>query len=363
MEDNQAQKVEIYGKKIFFVCATFTLNTNVILRLMEQEYEIYKIDQYRQLKSLLTLDPQSIVYINLDSQNTPNVWYNFIRYFETEPRFKDVKFGAFSTKLKPAEKERFTKSLKLEAGFYPVEKGFGEAMGQLMVRLEELKAKGMRKFVRMNCQGIRNTEAFFLSGNMMYKMEVLDISSIGMGLKIPLKYCQLFRINTVIPGLNLVLGSKQLKVNAKIFGIKNLGNAALLIMIFTPDTEDSFRSYVRTFICEEMQKIIINKALSLNWDKTDYTTQVEVEEEKASDDTSHPTSDESEATAEAAKELENASGEEATQNDQNDQNDQNANEAGEAKADDTEGSQDAPAESQTDNSSEEKPAEDAPANA
>ena len=137
-------------------------------------------------------------------------------------------------------------------------------------------------------------------------------------------------------------------------------------MIFTPDTEDSFRSYVRTFICEEMQKIIINKALSLNWDKTDYTTQVEVEEEKASDDTSHPVSDESEATAEAAKELENASGEDAPQNDQNNQNDKNdqtANETGEAKADEAEGSQDAPAESQTDNSSEEKPAEDSPAKA
>lgn len=346
MEDNQAQKVEIYGKKVFFVCATFTLNTNIVLRLMEQEYEIYKIDQYRQLKSLLILNPQSIVYINLDSQNTPNVWYNFIQYFETEPRFKDVKFGAFSSKLKPAEKERFTKSLRLEAGFYSVEKGFGEAMGDLMVRLEDLKAKGMRKFVRMNCQGVRSTEAFFLRGNMMYKMEVVDISSIGMGLKIPLKYCQLFRINTVIPGLNLVLGSKQLKVNAKIFGIKNIGDAALLIMIFTPDTEDSFRSYVRSFICEEMQKKLINQALSLNWDKTDYTTQVEVEEEKSSDDTSHPTSNESEATSEAAEMLEKSSDENVPQNDQDDG---------------AEGSQDAPEASQNDSEEEPAPSEETPA--
>jgi hypothetical protein len=355
MEDNQAQKVEIYGKKIFFVCATFTLNTNIILRLMEQEYEIYKIDQYRQLKSLLILNPQSIVYINLDSQNTPNVWYNFIQYFETEPRFKEVKFGAFSTKLKPAEKDRFTKSLKMEAGFYSVEKGFGEAMGDLMVRLEDLKAKGMRKFVRMSCQGVRSTEAFFLRGNMMYKMEVVDISSIGMGLKIPLKYCQLFRINTVIPGLNLVLGSKQLKVNAKIFGIKNIGDAALLIMIFTPDTEDSFRSYVRTFICEEMQKKLINQALSLNWDKTDYTTQVEVEEEKSSDDTSHPTSDESQATAEAAKSLDNASDGDEPQNAQNE-----GSECAEGSQDASEATQN---DSQTTAADEAAPAEEAPANA
>ena len=60
MAEIKSENSEIFGRKIFFVCATFTLNTNIILRLMEQEYEIYKIDEPRQLKNLLELNPQSI---------------------------------------------------------------------------------------------------------------------------------------------------------------------------------------------------------------------------------------------------------------------------------------------------------------
>ena len=55
MAEIKSENSEIFGRKIFFVCATFTLNTNIILRLMEQEYEIYKIDEPRQLKNLLEL--------------------------------------------------------------------------------------------------------------------------------------------------------------------------------------------------------------------------------------------------------------------------------------------------------------------
>ena len=71
MAEIKSENSEIFGRKIFFVCATFTLNTNIILRLMEQEYEIYKIDEPRQLKNLLELNPQSIVYFNVDTHFAP----------------------------------------------------------------------------------------------------------------------------------------------------------------------------------------------------------------------------------------------------------------------------------------------------
>ena len=45
-----------------------------------------------------------------------------------------------------ADEERYTKALKLEAGFYSLSKTFGEIMDCLMIKLEELKAKGCRRF-------------------------------------------------------------------------------------------------------------------------------------------------------------------------------------------------------------------------
>lgn len=293
MNTLQTTNSAIYGRKIFFVCATFTLNTNIILRLMQQEFEIYKIDEYRQLKSILQLTPDAIVYINADSQNTPNVWFNYISAFEKDPQFKNVDFGVFAGKLKAPEIERYSKALKLSAGFYTLDKSFGDIMGRLMQKLDDIKAKGMRRFVRMNCSSNKSTEAYFVNGNMMYKMKLLDISSIGIGLKIPAKYGQIVQPNAVLHGLTLVLGPKQLKVNAKIHAAKMETDGILTVLIFTPDTTDDFRNYVRNYICEELQKDLLDTVITLPWDKTDYTIEIKQEEpkEEKSEETAEPTED------------------------------------------------------------------------
>lgn len=112
------ENMQIFGRKIFFVCSTFTLNTNIILRLMEQEYEVYKIDEPRQLRNLLKKIPDSIVYINADSHHQPQVWYNIISSFENDPEYDSCDFGVFSAKLKGSVRIRFEQGLKLKAGFF-----------------------------------------------------------------------------------------------------------------------------------------------------------------------------------------------------------------------------------------------------
>ena len=272
MAEIKSENSEIFGRKIFFVCATFTLNTNIILRLMEQEYEIYKIDEPRQLKNLLEFNPQSIVYFNVDTPFAPQVWFNFISSFEHNPKFEKCDFGVFSTK--GTGKFLYGNALRLSAGTFTLDKNFGEVMGQLLQKLELLKAKGMRKFVRLKCADNKSAEAYFISGNMMYKMNFIDISSIGVGLIVPMKYAGFIKINSVIQGLTLVLGNKQLKVNAKIHTIKVVPSGILAALIFTPDTPGSFRNYVRTYICEELQKKMTANLIKLQLDDTDYTIEV-----------------------------------------------------------------------------------------
>ncbi|WP_303920407.1 hypothetical protein [Treponema berlinense] len=274
MAEIKNENTEIFGRKIFFVCATFTLNTNIILRLMEQEYEIYKIDEPRYLRPLLKLNPEAIVYINIDSHYSPQVWYNFISSFEHNPEFSKCDFGIFTAR--GAGKIQYERVLKLSAGFFTLEKNFGEIMSSLLQKLETLNAKGMRKFVRLRCADNKSAEAYFISGNMMYKMNFIDISSIGVGILIPQKYSGFAKINSVIQGLTLVLGNKQLKVNAKFHTIKATQNGVIAALIFTPDTPGSFRNYVRTYICEELQKKMSSTLMQLQLDNTDYTIEVPV---------------------------------------------------------------------------------------
>ncbi len=279
------ENMQIFGRKIFFVCSTFTLNTNVILRLMEQEYEVYKIDEPRQLRNLLKKIPDSIVYINADSHHQPQVWYNIISSFENDPEYDSCDFGVFSAKLKGSVRIRFEQGLKLKAGFFSLDKNFGEIMNSVITKLDSLNAKGLRKFVRLKCAGEKSAEAYFINRNMMYKMNFVDISSIGVGLVIPSKYAGFVRINSVIQGLTLVLGNKQLKVNAKFHTMKSIPNGILAALIFTPDTPGAFRNYVRTYICEELQKRLNNELMHISLDTTDYTLEQDFLKDKKGENT------------------------------------------------------------------------------
>lgn len=279
------ENMQIFGRKIFFVCSTFTLNTNVILRLMEQEYEVYKIDEPRQLRNLLKKIPDSIVYINADSHHQPQVWYNIISSFENDPEYDHCDFGVFSAKLKGSVRIRFEQGLKLKAGFFSLDKNFGEIMNSVITKLDSLNAKGLRKFVRLKCAGEKSAEAYFINRNMMYKMNFVDISSIGIGLVIPSKYAGFVRINSVIQGLTLVLGNKQLKVNAKFHTMKSIPNGILAALIFTPDTPGAFRNYVRTYICEELQKRLNNELMHISLDTTDYTLEQDFLKDKKGENT------------------------------------------------------------------------------
>ena len=270
IDTHLSKKPGIYGRKIFFLYPGFALNTNIILRLREQEFELYKLEEYRKLKCLLEKYPDSIVLINLDSQNSINVWFNFIKYFEQSPKFSHVSFGVLTDKIREADEERYTKALKLEAGFYSLSKTFGEIMDCLMIKLEELKAKGCRQFLSMNCAEDKGSECYFVSGNMMYKMKLLDISSIGLGMKVPGKYVQVMKPDSVIRGLTLVLGTKQLKVNARIHATRPEEDGVYALLIFTPETPDNFRNFVRNYIYEEIQQRLGAECLSLEWDKNEY---------------------------------------------------------------------------------------------
>ena len=270
----------IYGKKIFFLNATFTLNTNIILRLIVQEYEVYKIDDFRQVKSLLKLNPDAIVFVNIDSGNPVKTWFNFIQYFENDKQFENASWGVFSANMKKPDRELFTKFLKLKAGFFPDNKDFSTIMKELTEKLGELHAKGRRQFVRLNCKDNPDLITFYVSGNIMYKMKLLDISSIGCGIKIPLKDAPLLNSIKSFSGLNFMLRDKQVKLNARIHATKQEADGFLVVLIFTSDTLASTRNTIRAFICDESHRALMNKILFMSWDKTDYSNLVHPEDVK-----------------------------------------------------------------------------------
>ena len=77
---------DLYGKKIYFVSPPYSIRNHVIPLLRNMEYEVYTIDNYRDLKNILRKNPYSVCLINLDSHLTTYGWYVFVDEFKDDEK-------------------------------------------------------------------------------------------------------------------------------------------------------------------------------------------------------------------------------------------------------------------------------------
>lgn len=116
MAEAEASKVDLFGRKIFFLNPAYSVRNEVITELQNEEYEVYIIESYRDAKNLLRLNENAILFINVDAQLAMNSWYNFIRTFEKEDVLSSIYIGIISERIRPADRELFLTTAQIPAG-------------------------------------------------------------------------------------------------------------------------------------------------------------------------------------------------------------------------------------------------------
>ncbi len=264
-----------YGKKVFFVSQNKRLQQMLRKRLLTMEYEVYFLEDYRIVKNLISESPDSILFILPEKQLKLAGWKNFIKSINSDMYFSSTAIGLLLKGFTENQIIEFTGGLKLEAGIITVnddEEDSDEMFHEIVKTLDKLDAKGMRQYVRASCLGDEKSQVYWLEGDRMHKLNIMDISSVGLALLLPAKnYAQMAGIKE-IPGAKITIKEKQESIPLDIYTIKQAGQNYVIVAMFqktvTTKTLELIRDYVSDMLLADQYRKILNRPI----DKIDYNT-------------------------------------------------------------------------------------------
>lgn len=260
----------IYGRKVFFVNPSASFEASVIGRLRLMEYEVYAIEDYRKVKPLLRKNADSICFFLIESQLSLKGWHNFIKSFEEEGVFSPLDIGILIPVLPDDKQSNFLAELQYDAGLIKLNQDQESMFHEIVKALDAKNAKGMRKYVRANCLNDSQADLLWLKDNKMFKLKIIDISSVGIAAKLSNGQANAVFINQIIENVTLNLKNVQTSVDIKISAIKAAGDFLLVVIMFNTSTSPEAINNIRGYIANNLQESLRSSLRSIDLDRIDY---------------------------------------------------------------------------------------------
>lgn len=256
-----------FGRKIFFLNPTYSVKKDIVSDLEKNEYEVYVIENYRDAKNLLMKNPDSILFINADAQLSVGAWYNFVRTLERDETLATTITAIMTERMKQSDKDLFVKTAHLRGGIIDFDDGLSSVAKKINEVLLAFDAKGRRQYVRANLVYDRDASLFWNHGSKMHQLKLLDISSVGMAVKIPkILENQIIVKNFLLNGGTLRLGTRQLVVDTVVYAVKQSTDCTIWVLLLMPGTSPTVKDEIRHYVTKTMHETLL---LSINGDRKD----------------------------------------------------------------------------------------------
>jgi hypothetical protein len=265
-----------FGRKVFFLNPIFSMRSIVISRLIENEFEVYIIDDYRDAKSVLRQFPDSICFINIDDQLTHEQWFNFVKSVETDPSLKSIFLGILSSRINKADRDQFMLKASIPAGFIMMNERLEDITETIEGILNINGAKGRRQYVRTNCASDPDALMLVKTGNKMYKMHLLDISVVGTACILSPQYKDLFQPNSVIRNVTVSLGEKNFACSVAVYAVIVTPQFCKLVLLFMQGMPFSSKKLIRSYITTTLQNTVISIIKKSQRDTADYSKPISI---------------------------------------------------------------------------------------
>lgn len=290
----------VFGRKVFFINASFVIEQLAKGKLRDMEYETYIIEDFRQAKNILRKNPDSICLVNLDHVGTDSLtviqYLNFILSCEEDETLSSIFFGVLSVNTSPRQMNLFFYNLKLPCGYIPASPDREDFAETLTCILDVNGAKGRRQYVRATCEVSENAfiDMTIKSGN--FKLPLVDFSSVGLACKIPEKLCGVIPANTNLPKVDLWLYGVKLPAPLVVLKEFKKGDINVLVTLFSKNIAIEVRKKVRSYVFRILEGYIDIQADYSNPDDTEYPLElakkkdmvVNVDDLSAAEDPSNP---------------------------------------------------------------------------
>jgi len=244
---------DLIGKKVFFLYPTISVQNRIITELVQQEYEVYVAKNKEKLKKALSKYPDSIVFIDINEQMPEGEWDIWVTGIMDAPDMKSVSIGVVTSNDDEQIMRKFLLALKVPCGYTVVGHDTDRVITQLMSALQNVNAKGRRKYIRaiMERGETSSTINLPVNGNFVNGI-IKDISVVGIS-------CTLtgnpdIPKNTLFKNIQVRLQTNLLKVEGILFGTRTDGLDTIYVILFTQRIDPDIRTKIRTYIQHTLQQ-------------------------------------------------------------------------------------------------------------
>lgn len=268
MADNNGKSIS--GRKVFFINPTIPIEKTVITRLQTLEYEVYALKDYRVARGLFASLKDGICYVCIDSGLTKEGWKNFLNYFALNDIYRNFDFGIISETLNENKKTEFAQGLKLTAGCLAAPEA-EETVHDLVKALDSLSAKGMRRYVRVNCMEDKKADLYwFTNDKKMLRCKLVDLSTAGIAVMLPASQAKAVFMNQLITNATIVLAGKQLSISVKITGMKAANDILLVVMMYGMESPITTLNQIRSYVIDSLNADLTRRIKETPLDRTNY---------------------------------------------------------------------------------------------
>lgn len=244
-------------KTIFFLYPHNVVQNKLYLNLVDSEYEVYFVHDYRVLKSICENFPSPLIFINPEKGRSLSVWKDSIAELQSHEKYSHARLAIISYNNKLVKQEFFGPADGQSLQYILLQQGFHDGTDDILKLVYQYTRERPRKYIRACCG---DGEAVFnvkIEGIYEYG-EIIDMSSVGMAVRFS-GPVELLR-NTYLKDIQLKLKGMLLLLSAVVVGTRlaDKGNS-VYVLLFDRKTTKLTRSRIRLFINRKLHMEIEKK--------------------------------------------------------------------------------------------------------
>ncbi|KGE71432.1 hypothetical protein [Spirochaeta lutea] len=246
MED---QNSGLEARKVFILYPPSVVQEQLIEVLIQAEFEVAVIKDYRRIFSLMYKYPGSILFLNIEQRLPERDWDWLVDQIRADQAAHRTRLGILVYNSTDELKQHYLMEKGLECGFITLKLGIAESAKILLKTLEANEARGRRRYVRVRVPASKGSINVRYNG-FTSQGTIMDISSVGMAavLKPPIAK------ESYIDDIQLRLWGQISSVTGRVYGQRTLDSGEILhVILFEPAPEGATKAKLRSVIRKALQ--------------------------------------------------------------------------------------------------------------
>jgi len=241
------------GRKIFYFFPQGNFHQSIVQHIIHGEYEIYTLSDYKRGLPLIFQYNGAVVFMNLDGIKMDQKLMSAVRDFCRQSSNRSIDFFLLTQDNEKKEwAEKYVAQLE-NCTALVLDAAAEDASSQLDETLNNLQARGQRKYVRFGSNNEQLTQLTFYKKEKRFKAALHDISSAGLSFTLEEEHPISLRskLKNITIDLGYTIDGLTGTINIK---RKLPNNKILHVLLFDKNMEDEIKEHLRFVIHASLQR-------------------------------------------------------------------------------------------------------------